>query len=164
MGAPDILQALEARGVRLNVVGDNLVVTPKRLITDADRQELRSVKPDLIAYLIRRQQHLEILMQQAGARLRADATLRRAIEAEPDGSDMYVVAVAVRLDDGAIVTCLLHSVCASWDQIMQALHAADERDREAFEERAAIREFDGDQTRAEAEAGALLEIIRSKRQ
>lgn len=84
---------------------------------------------------------------------------RRTIKAEPQADGTYCIGVAVRLDDGAIVTAIVRNVRATWDQVLSAMHSALDDDHEAFIERSAIREFDGLQPRAEAEADVLLEII-----
>jgi len=99
------------------------------------------------------------LQLQVEAELRADPGTNRKIAAEPQDQFRYRIAVATRLDDGAIASCVVRNVRATWDEITQALLTAEERDRERLGERAAIREFDGKQTRAEAEAGALMDFI-----
>ena len=76
MGAPDILQALEARGVRLQADGGHLVVTPKGSITDDERDQLRAAKAALLPYLARR--------QRAVAMLNSDPGLRRSAVFDPD--------------------------------------------------------------------------------
>ena len=40
-----------ARGITLQVNGDRLEVTPKSLLTDDDRSQIRRLKTSLIAYL-----------------------------------------------------------------------------------------------------------------
>jgi hypothetical protein len=89
MGAPDILQALEARGVRLLADGGHLVVTPKGSITDDEREQLRAAKPELLHVLTRRQRAVEML--------NADTGLRRAaiFDCDVPGPDV-IVAIALR--------------------------------------------------------------------
>jgi site-specific DNA-methyltransferase (adenine-specific) len=47
----DVLRDFHARGIELRAVEGNLKVHPKHLLTDADRQLLRTRRPELLAYL-----------------------------------------------------------------------------------------------------------------
>ena len=52
MGAPELLQHLQRRGVTLAPRDDgNLSVRPKGVLTDDERAQIRAHKPELIAYL-----------------------------------------------------------------------------------------------------------------
>lgn len=51
MGARDLLDDLTRRGLRVEVVGDRLMVFPKSKLDDDLRQQIRAAKPDLLAVL-----------------------------------------------------------------------------------------------------------------
>jgi len=51
MGAPDLLQHLRDSGLRIDVDGDLLTVTPRDRLTDEMRQAIREFKPALLALL-----------------------------------------------------------------------------------------------------------------
>lgn len=52
MGAPDLLQALQAKGLILQADGDRLLVTPTERITEEIRATIRANKVALLAALI----------------------------------------------------------------------------------------------------------------
>jgi hypothetical protein len=49
--ALQVLWDLEHRGLDLQVEGADIVVRPRGVLTDADRAEIRRLKPDLIALI-----------------------------------------------------------------------------------------------------------------
>ena len=73
--------------------------------------------------------------------------------------DAGVLALVVRLHDGAIAAAACQLVMTPG---LEDLLASILEDREAFEERAAVREYDGRQSRAEAELSALVELAATR--
>lgn len=56
MGAPDLLRHLTSRGASVTLKPNgNILVDPAAVLTDADRAEIRTHKPELVALLQRQQ-------------------------------------------------------------------------------------------------------------
>jgi hypothetical protein len=53
MDAAELVNRLRARGARLEVDGETLVVSPRSVLTEADRQAIRAMKPAILALLTR---------------------------------------------------------------------------------------------------------------
>ena len=49
--ALQLLWQLEGRGLRFRVDGADIIVNPKTLLTDVDRQQLRALKPAVITLI-----------------------------------------------------------------------------------------------------------------
>ena len=138
MGAPDLLQHLFAAGFRIDADGDKLTIKPASELTDEQRQQVRAHKTELLALLATDPDrwcwpHSEAMNSGEIATFteRVDQSIRRGM----------TEAQAEALAD---------------DMVQRDRHPDDWR--EAFEERAAIMEFDGGLSRddAEAEARACL--------
>jgi hypothetical protein len=98
MGATDLLQALQAQGLRLWAEGDHLKVAPRGRITDKTRALIRAHKTELLAALdplpdpqadARRQRALEMLADRPAA----GYALVTDLESDPEA---VIVALAIR--------------------------------------------------------------------
>jgi hypothetical protein len=102
MTPAELIAEVAAAGLRLELTDAGaVVVKPRERCTPEIIERLRAVKPELIAHLRR-----ERLAELAADRLRQHPELRRAAQMEPDGAGRYLVAVAVRMPDGAATAVL----------------------------------------------------------
>lgn len=135
MGAPDLLQHLREAGFRLDVAADKLMIAPARALTDEQRQQVRAHKTELLALLATDRDrwcwpHSEAMNSAEIARFgqRVEQAMQRGM------TEAQAEALA--------------------NNMVQRDRHPDDAEREAFEERAAIIEFDGGLSRADAETEA----------
>lgn len=153
MSTQALLDTLAGRDIHVTADGGDLLVdTPRGALTLELRSALLAHKPDLLAILRQKQGS-----QTRGVRSRHDALAWRQLAARHDRTAELVergnpeAAMAWRRDAARCRMLAKHGT-GPWDL------PADWRLE--FEERAAIREYEGGQAREHAEAEAFGEIVR----
>ena len=99
MAAPDLLHALQDRGLKLWAEGDRLLVAPKERITDEARALIREHKPELLVALTSEappDPAAEARRQKVFAMLAERPEIGRAYVVEDSGQDTVIIAWAIR--------------------------------------------------------------------
>ena len=151
MNGANLIHQLRARGFALEATGDRLMVAPSSRLTDADRDAIRCNKPELLALLS------APTCADCGQPLESDAAPGWRHSWCPAGcSDAWEALGGQTL--GASGAPLFGGRLSLFDACYRDADTDDEG-RYVLAERAAVYEFDGGLSRAEAEERAAREWL-----